>query len=87
MSRSPAVAIPLTVLAAFVAFIAAVLIDAMLFGTTIPGICGGNVGWDPVSLWNQSYRGKAFLVTVVAIPFLLPIASFALTIHRLHRHP
>lgn len=73
----------LGLLLALLTFIAVLILEAILFSMLMPST---NVGWDPVSLWRQSFHGKATVMLIVVTPFIIPfvlgVAVFKLVFRR-----
>jgi hypothetical protein len=56
-----------------------VLLFGIGFATVVPDNQGAAIGWDPVSLWHQSSRGKIAIAALVVLPFILPVVAASIT--------
>lgn len=78
--RTPLAPLASTVLAVL-ALVCAVVLEIVVAGRVLPS----GVGWDPVSMWHQSTRGKLFVVLGWGVPVLIPLLAFILVFIYVYR--
>ncbi len=68
-----------------VAFICVFVLEIAAFGAVLSP-AGENVGWDPVSLWNQSpLYGKLLLMLIAAVVIAIPVIAFVWSFRLVYR--